>query len=498
MSRFKQASWDEPLLFELSDSDPMIHKEYKDEVSKYIPRKFVRDKLNLPNLSEPQVVRHFIRLSQMNYSVDLGIYPLGSCTMKYNPKICDYIVSDSFLESLHPDQPPETLQGLLSILYELSDFLKKITGMDYFTLQPAAGAHGEYTGVSIIKKYHEVRGNNQRDEIIVPDSAHGTNPASAKMAGFKVIEIPSDEDGLVDIKALSEALGENTAGMMLTNPNTLGLFERNILIISKTVHEAGGLMYYDGANLNAIAGVARPGDMGFDIVHLNLHKSFGTPHGGGGPGAGPIGVKSFLKSFLPVPIIEYNDDKYVFNWDLENSIGKVHGYYGNIAVLLRAYCYILLNGGSGIKTNTRLSVLNSNYLMSRLRSLRGLSIPYNPNVFRKHEFVISLEPLKQDTGVTALDVAKRLLDYGVHAPTIYFPLIVKEAFMIEPTETVSKKDLDQYSEVLQKIIKEAYTSPDKVKGAPYDTKIRRIDEAYGSRPKTMAPTYRYILKRTEK
>ncbi len=495
MSNFKQASWNEPILFELTDTDSEIREEYKDEVSKFIPRKFIRDKLNLPNISEPQIVRHFIRLSQMNYSVDLGIYPLGSCTMKYNPKICEHLVSDISLETLHPDQPIETIQGLLSILYELGMFLKEITGMDFFTLQPAAGAHGEYTGVSIIKKYHEVKGDFNRNEMIIPDSAHGTNPASSKMAGFKVVEIPSDENGLVNIKALSDALSENTAGMMLTNPNTLGLFEKNILEISKMVHEAGGLMYYDGANMNAIAGIARPGDMGFDIVHLNLHKSFGTPHGGGGPGAGPIGVKSYLKTFLPVPLIEYKNGKYIFNWNLKNSIGKVHGYYGNIAVLLKAYCYISLNGGEGIKYNSYLSVLNSNYLMSRLKNIKGISIPYNPNALRKHEFVISLETLKQDTGITALDVAKRLLDYGVHAPTIYFPLIVKEAFMIEPTETVSKDDLDLFYLVLKKIVEEAYSTPDVVKTSPHNTKVKRIDEAYGSRPKTMAPTYRYLMEK---
>ena len=495
MSNFKQASWDEPILFELSDLNSEIRREYKDEVSKFIPRKFIRDKLNLPNLSEPQIVRHFTRLSQMNYSVDLGMYPLGSCTMKYNPKACEHLISEYSLETLHPDQPVETIQGLLSMLYELSMFLKEITGMDFFTLQPAAGAHGEYTGVSIIKKYHEVRGDFNRDEMIIPDSAHGTNPASSKMAGFKVVEIPSDENGLVNIKALSNALGENTAGMMLTNPNTLGLFETNILEISKMVHEAGGLMYYDGANMNAIAGIARPGDMGFDIVHLNLHKSFGTPHGGGGPGAGPVGVKSFLKSFLPVPLIEYRDGKYFFNWNLENSIGKVHGYYGNIAVLLKAYCYILLNGGEGIKRNSLISVLNSNYLMSRLKDIKGISIPYNPDILRKHEFVISLELLKQDTGITALDIAKRLLDYGIHAPTIYFPLIVKEAFMIEPTESVSKSDLDLFHSVLKNIIDEAYSTPENIKTSPHNTKVKRIDEAYGSRPKTMAPTYRYLMKK---
>jgi glycine dehydrogenase subunit 2 len=493
MSNFKQARWIEPIINEYSGDGYKIPDDVIEVVSRYIPRDLVRDSLNIPNLSEPLVVRHFIRLSQMNYSVDLGIYPLGSCTMKYNPKICDDIVSSPNLTGLHPLQPPETVQGLMEILYNLKRFLCMITGMDVFTLQPAAGAHGEYTGVLIIKKYHEIRGEPFRDEILIPDSAHGTNPASAKMAGFKVVEIPS-KDGLVDIDSLREALGDRTAGMMLTNPNTLGLFEKDIVEIAKLVHEAGGLMYYDGANLNAISGIARPGDMGFDIVHVNLHKTFGTPHGGGGPGAGPVGVKSFLREFLPVPLLEYKDGKYVFEWDLENTIGKVHGFYGNIAVLVRAYCYILLNGGEGIRRASQIAVLNSNYLLKKLSALKGISIPYSKDIPRKHEFVISLEPLKNDTGITANDVAKRLLDYGLHPPTIYFPLIVNEAFMIEPTESVSKDDLDIYADVIKQIIEDAYNDPDKVLRAPTNTSVGRIDHAYGSRPRNLAPTYRWIKK----
>ncbi len=497
MTGFRQAKWDEPLIYELSKIDPSLPEDVVKEASRYLPEKYIRKTLSIPDLSEPEVVRHFIRLSQMNFSVDLGMYPLGSCTMKYNPKICDYLASEPSLMNIHPLQPEETLQGLLEILYELKKYLSMITGMDFFTLQPAAGAHGEYVGVLIIKKYHEVHGESHRDEILIPDSAHGTNPASAKMAGFKVIEIPSDPDGLVDMDALEAALSDKTAGMMLTNPNTLGLFEKNIVEIAKKVHEVGGLMYYDGANLNAIAGLARPGDMGFDIVHLNLHKSFGTPHGGGGPGSGPVGVKSYLKEFLPIPYIDHEDGMYFLNWDLKNSIGKVHGYYGNISVLLRAYCYILLNGGEGIRKASEQAVLNSNYLLWRIKDLRGVSLPYSKGVFRKHEFVISLEPLKEDTGVTAKDVAKRLLDYGLHPPTIYFPLIVKEAFMIEPTESVSKSDLDRYADALKAIIEEAYSDPDTVRSSPHNTKIGRVDEAYGSRPKTMAPTYRWLLEKEE-
>lgn len=495
MSKYRQTKWIEPIIFEYSDEDKTSLSKHLEKIYQYIPEELIRKSIALPNISEPEIVRHFIRLSQMNYSVDLGMYPLGSCTMKYNPKVCDEIVYLPELQNLHPLQPIETVQGLLEILYKLKKQLAQLTGMDEFSLQPAAGAHGEYTGVLIIKKFHEVNGNMERDEILIPDSAHGTNPASAKMAGFNVIEIPSDKDGLVDLNALKASLSERTAGLMLTNPNTLGLFEKNILRISKLVHESGGLMYYDGANLNAIAGIARPGDMGFDIIHVNLHKTFGTPHGGGGPGSGPVGVKSFLREYLPVPLIQFDNGKYFLNWNLKHTIGKVHGYYGNIAVLIRAFCYISLLGGDGIRKASEISALNSNYLLKKIIKFRGVSLPYSKNVFRKHEFVISLGKLKDDTGVTAKDVAKRLLDFGVHPPTIYFPLIVQEAFMIEPTESVSKRDLDEYAEILGKIINEAYDDPSILLEAPSNTKVRRIDEAYGSRPKTMTPTYRWIKMR---
>jgi glycine dehydrogenase subunit 2 len=500
MDMFRQAKWREKLIFEYDEKDGFSLSSVIDELSKFIPPDMVRDVLAIPDVSEPMVARHFTRLSQMNYSVDLGMYPLGSCTMKYNPKICDEMVFNSPLNYLHPLQPEDTVHNLLEILYTLKQYLSEITGMDVFSLQPAAGAHGEYTGVLIIKKYFEIRGE-ERNEILIPDSAHGTNPASAKMAGFDVIEIPSDEDGLVDIDALKASLSENTAGMMLTNPNTLGLFEKNIVEICRLVHEVGGLMYYDGANLNAIAGICRPGDMGFDIVHVNLHKTFGTPHGGGGPGSGPVGVKKFLREYLPVPLLEYKDGKYFWNWNLRHTIGKVHGYYGNISVLLRAYCYLRLLGGDGVKRAAKIAVLNSNYLLRKIMGIRGVSLPFSKNVFRKHEFVVSLEKLKEDTGVTARDVAKRLLDYGVHPPTIYFPLIVNEAFMIEPTESVSKEDLDNYYDALKNIVDEAYNNPDLVINSPYNVKVRRVDEAYGSRPKTMAPTYRWwknrVLSRME-
>ena len=494
MDSFSQARWGEPLIFELKDYDPTIGKEYIEEFSRYIPEKYIRKNLNIPSVPMERVVRHFMKLSQMNYSIDLGIYPLGSCTMKYNPKISEYILDLINLDALHPYLPSDALQGLLSILYDLKVYLCKITGMDHFSLQPAAGAHGEYVGVLIIKKFHEVNGRSFKDEIIIPDSAHGTNPASAKMAGFKVVEIPSNSDGLIDIDALKSALSKYTAGMMLTNPNTLGLFEENILEITSLVHGVGGLMYYDGANLNAIMGIVRPGDMGFDIVHVNLHKTFGTPHGGGGPGSGPVGVKSFLKEYLPLPYLDYKNGKYMWRWDLKYSIGKVHGYYGNVSILIRALINIIRKGGNGLRNDAIKSVINSNYLMNKLRKLKGVSLPFSPKLWRMHEFVLSFSRLKMETGVSVKDVAKRLLDYGIHPPTIYFPHIVDEAFMVEPTESASKEELDNFIKIMEKIIDEAYKSPNIVKSAPHNTSVKRIDEAYGSRPKTMAPTYRWLKK----
>ncbi|HIP75373.1 MAG TPA: glycine dehydrogenase subunit 2, partial [Thermococcus paralvinellae] len=421
------------------------------------------------------------RLSEMNYGVDSGMYPLGSCTMKYNPKINEEIAGHPKVAFIHPYQDERTVQGALQIMWELEQWLKEITGMDRFTLQPAAGANGEFTGVMIIRAYHLDKGETQRNEIIVPDSAHGTNPASAAMAGFKVIEIPSNEQGTVDLEALENAVSERTAGLMLTNPNTLGIFEEDILEIARIVHRAGGLLYYDGANLNGILGKVRPGDMGFDVVHLNLHKTFSTPHGGGGPGAGPVGVKDFLKDYLPVPVVEYDEKKnrYYLNYDLPKSIGKVKEFYGNFAVLVRALTYLKIMGRDGLKAVSEIAVLNANYLTQKLKGTRGYGLPHKE--LRKHEVVFSAEPMKRETGVKALDVAKRLLDHGSHAPTIYFPLIVNEALMIEPTETVTREDLDHYVEVLKKISEEAYSNPEIVKGAPHNTAVRRVDDVLAAK-----------------
>ena len=506
MGNFNQAKWEEKLIFELSKPGRIgyVPADIEDEIRKevgniydHFPKDLVRKDINLPEVSQLQVLRHYTRLSQMNYGVDLGTYPLGSCTMKYTPKAVEDVVNDEKLKNLHPLQPVETVQGILEILYELEQYLKEITGMDRFSLQPPAGASGELTGALIIRKYHEVNGElGIRTEIIIPDSAHGTNPASARMAGFRVIEVPSDENGCVDIEALKSVLSRRTAGLMLTNPNTLGIFERNIVEIAKMVHEIGGLLYYDGANFNAIMGIVRPGDMGFDIVHLNLHKTFSTPHGGGGPGAGPVGVKDFLKDFLPVPLIDFDGEKYYFNYKLKHSIGKVHTFFGNVAVLVKAYAFIRLMGGEGLRKISEIAVLNANYLMKKLEKLRGVELPYAKDTPRKHEFVISLEKLKKETGVAALDVAKRLLDFGIHAPTIYFPLIVPECFMIEPTETESKEELDYYAEVMEKIISECYSDPQIVLNAPHNTCVGRIDEAKASRPATMIPSYKWLTKRS--
>jgi glycine dehydrogenase subunit 2 len=429
-------------------------------------------------------------LSQQNFGVDLGLYPLGSCTMKYNPKVCDILAASHKVQDVHPYQDQRTVQGILQLLYEASDCLANIVGVQKMTLQPVAGAQGEYTGLMIMKAYQRDRHEAERDEIIVPDSAHGTNPASAAMAGYKVVEVPSNASGCVDTGALKARVGRRTAGFMITNPNTLGIFEHDILEIARIVHDAGGLLYYDGANLNAIMGKAKPGDMGFDIVHLNLHKTFGTPHGGGGPGAGPIGVRSVLADYLPTPTIEYNGSKYYLDYDRPKTIGKVRAFHGNVAVVLRAYAYILLHGAEGLEAASEVAVLNANYLAQKLRRIRGFSLPLAESVPRKHEFVLSAAQLMKETGVSALQVAKRLLDFGVHPPTVYFPLIVEEALMIEPTETVSKLELDRMIEVFQRISDEAYSASDLPKTAPHATSVTRIDEAKANRPKTMKLTWR--------
>ncbi|HDN81142.1 MAG TPA: glycine dehydrogenase subunit 2 [Methanomicrobia archaeon] len=434
-----------------------------------IPEKLKRKTLNLPEVSEIDIVRHFIKLSQKNYGVDSGFYPLGSCTMKYNPKINEEIGSWEKVTDIHPYQDESTVQGALEIMYKLGKALCKIGGVDNITLQPAAGAHGEYTGIKIIKKYLKTEGFD-KNEIIVPDSAHGTNPASSAMAGFRVVEIPSNEKGCVDLDALNEAVNEKTAGLMLTNPNTLGIFEENIKEISEIIHDAKGLLYYDGANLNALMGFVKPGNMGFDLVHFNLHKTFSTPHGGGGPGSGPVGVKEFLKEYLPHPIVEYDGKKYYLKHDLKNSIGKIKGFYGNFGVIVKAYAYVLTMGNS-LKKVSEIAVLNANYIAQKLKDI--YEFPYSE--LRKHEIVLSCEKIKKDTGVTALDISKRILDYGMHAPTIYFPLIVKEALMIEPTETESKEELDKFIDIMRKIHRECYENPEIVKSAPHNTEIKRLN-----------------------
>jgi len=465
---YRSARYDEPLLNELAGL-----KKEKTKPLDALPRSLQRkENVNIPNLDETQVVRHFHRLSQMNYGVDSGIYPLGSCTMKYNPKICEDIASWDRFANVHPLQDESTIQGNLQIMFELERMLCEITGMDYFCLQPAAGAQGEFLGMLLTRAYHELNNDDQRTEVILPDTAHGTNPASATMAGYKLIEIPSNKDGTVDLDMLEKVLSEKTACFMLTNPNTLGIFESDILEISKLVHKAGALLYYDGANINAIMGKTRPGDMGFDIVHLNLHKTFATPHGGGGPGSGPVGVNLKLEKFLPMPRIgKRKDDSYILDYDAPDSIGKIKAYYGNFSVLLKAYIYILMMGKDGLKETSEIAVLNANYMKKNILDSGAYDMPYKE--LRKHEFVLSCEKLKQEKDIRAMDVAKRLLDHGLHPPTIYFPLIVKEALMIEPTESESKQDLDKYVDALIKIANE---KPEIVKNAPNNTPVKRIDE----------------------
>jgi glycine dehydrogenase subunit 2 len=409
--------------------------------------------------------------------------------MKYNPKICDLLASSHKLQETHPYQNPKTIQGILQVMYETAAFLADIVGVEKISLQPAAGAHGEYTGVLLMRAYHADRNDVTRDEIIVPDSAHGTNPASAAMGGYNVVQIPS-RDGCVDKEALKSAVGPRTAGLMITNPNTLGIFEREILEIAGIVHDSGGLLYYDGANLNAILGKAKPGDMGFDIVHINLHKTFGTPHGGGGPGAGPVGVTKSLIDYLPVPLVEFDGFEYFLDYDRPKSIGKVRAYYGSTAVIFRAYVYMLLHGREGLETVSEIAVLNSNYLATKLSRIRGFTLPYAEKVPRKHEFVISASRLLRETGISALQVGKRLLDFGVHPPTVYFPMIVEEAMMTEPTETVSKQELDLIVQAFQKISDECYAKSETLAACPHATSVTRIDEAKANRPRTMQLTWK--------
>ncbi|MGI6423677.1 MAG: aminomethyl-transferring glycine dehydrogenase subunit GcvPB [Tepidanaerobacteraceae bacterium] len=470
-----------PLIFEKSKDGKegfrLNQLEVPDvEINETLGEDYLREEVDLPEVSELDVIRHYTKLSRMNFGVDNGFYPLGSCTMKYNPKINEEIAAMPEFTQLHPYAPEELSQGTLEIMYHTQNLLAEITGMDCFTLQPAAGAHGELTGILIIKKYLELRGE-KRTKIIVPDSAHGTNPATASQAGFKIVKVKSDADGLVDIDALKEIVDEDVAALMLTNPNTLGLFEKNILDISKILHDKGALLYYDGANLNAIMGVARPGDMGFDVVHLNLHKTFSTPHGGGGPGSGAVGVKAFLKDFLPKPIAAKKDNMYCLDYDIPHSIGKIHGFYGNLGVVLKAYTYIRALGSKGLKEASEIATLNANYLLNKIKDIFEIQ----KETLCKHEFVVSCNNWKEKFDIRALDIAKRLLDYGFHPPTVYFPLIVDEALMIEPTETESKETLDAFADTLRKIYQEAKENPDLLKSAPHDTFVRRVDEVKAAR-----------------
>jgi glycine dehydrogenase subunit 2 len=456
---------------------PEIEAEENKEISSLIPKSFLREELNLPEVSELELIRHFTELGRKNFSIDSGFYPLGSCTMKYNPKINEQISRIEKINNLHPYQPIDQVQGALEIMYTLSEYLKEISGFKGITLQPAAGAHGELTGLLMIKKYFEKIGDKKRIKVLVPDTAHGTNPATAAMCGFTVVELKSNSKGQVDAETLKENLDDTVAALMMTNPNTLGIFEEDILTISGLVHKSGGLLYYDGANLNAIMGLARPGDMGFDVCHLNLHKTFSTPHGGGGPGAGVVCCNERLEPFLPVPILKKESDG-TYNWDYDrkDSIGKVKAYYGNFGMYVRALTYILANGKEGINQISKDAVLNANYLKEKLKDT--FDLPYD--IPCMHEFVLSGKSLKK-TGVSTLNFAKRLLDYGVHAPTIYFPLVVPEAIMIEPTETETKEQLDEFISIMKKVAEESATNPEMVIKAPHNTPVGRVDEAQAAR-----------------
>ncbi len=447
-----------------------------DENINFLDEKYLRKTpLNLPQLSELEVLRHYKELSDKNFCIEKGFYPLGSCTMKYNPKVNEMLANLEGFTNLHPLQSDEDSQGALELMYKLQDALKEITGMDAISLQPAAGAHGEFSGMAIIKKYFEVKGETNRTKVIIPDSAHGTNPASAHMCGFEIVEIKSNEKGQVDIESLKASLDKDVAAIMMTNPNTLGLFEENILEISKIMHDNGSLLYYDGANFNAIMGYTNPKLMGFDVVHINLHKTFSTPHGGGGPGSGPIGVVEELKEFLPVPVIDYTDGKYIRKYDLKNSIGKVKGFYGNFGVLVRAYAYILMMG-KNLKNVSEDAVLSANYLKEKLKG--AYDLPYDYTCM--HEFVLSGEKQKEQ-GASTLWIAKRLMDENTHPPTVYFPLIVHEAIMIEPTETENKEILDEFVDSMLKIAKEIEQNPEIALNSPQTASVKKIDETQAAR-----------------
>lgn len=463
-------------IFEKSNGVTGIELTDKKEDLTFLDKNFVREgEIGLPSVSELEAMRHYKELSDLNFCIEKGFYPLGSCTMKYNPKVNELLAGLEGFINLHPLSEDEDCQGALELMFKLQEALKKITGMDAVTLQPAAGAHGELTGMMVIKKYFEVKGEI-RKKVIIPDSAHGTNPASAHLCGFDVVPVKSNEKGQVDVEALKELLDSDIAAIMMTNPNTLGIYEENVLEISKLMHENGSLLYYDGANFNAIMGHTNPKLMGFDVVHLNLHKTFSTPHGGGGPGAGPVCVVEKLKDYLPVPTVAFDGENYYRNYNLKNSVGSVKGFYGNFGVLVRAYAYILMMGDN-LKEASENAVLNANYLKEKLKGVYLL--PYDEPCM--HEFVLSGEKQKHENGVSTLNIAKALMDENSHPPTVYFPLIVHEAIMIEPTESETKQVLDEFVDAMLKIAKVAKTNPEVVISAPHTTPVKRLDETLAAR-----------------
>ncbi|MDE0581605.1 aminomethyl-transferring glycine dehydrogenase subunit GcvPB [Planococcus sp. A6] len=478
----------QPLIFEMTKQGRVGYSLPELDVpevdlTELLGQELVREEFaELPEVSELDIMRHYTALSKRNHGVDSGFYPLGSCTMKYNPKINESVARYSGFANIHPLQEESTVQGAMELMYDLQEHLKEITGMDEVTLQPAAGAHGEWTGLMMIRAFHEANGDFNRTKVIVPDSAHGTNPASATVAGFETVTVKSNEHGLVDLEDLKRVVGDDTAALMLTNPNTLGLFEEDILEMASIIHKVGGKLYYDGANLNAVMSKARPGDMGFDVVHLNLHKTFTGPHGGGGPGSGPVGVQADLIPYLPKPILIKTDEGYTFDYDRPESIGRVKPFYGNFGINVRAYTYIRTMGPDGLKKVTEYAVLNANYMMRRLAP--HFDLPYDRHC--KHEFVLSGRRQKK-LGVRTLDMAKRLLDFGYHPPTIYFPLNVEEGMMIEPTETESKETLDDFIDAMIQIAREVEENPEIVQNAPHTTVINRLDETKAARK----PVLRY-------
>ena len=498
---YRQAKYDEPLIFELGKKGRRAHIPPRCDFNREkikIPEKMLRTTPpNLPELHEGEVMRHYVRLSHMNYCIDVNTYPLGSCTMKYNPKINETVARSEKMMYMHPNQPEETTQGLLEILYELQVSLADLAGLKHTTLQTPAGASGEYTGLALIKAYHMDHGDTQRDEIIAPDSSHGTNPASTVMNGMKLIEIKSQEDGRVDMDALKAAVSDKTAGLMLTNPNTLGIFEKEIVEMSGVVRDAGGLLYYDGANFNAIVGKVRPGDMGYDVLHFNLHKTFSTPHGGGGPGSAAVCCNDLLEPYLPVPTIDYDKSKdyYYFNYNRPKSIGKIHGYYGNVAIALRAYAYIAALGYKGLVHTAEQAVLTANYAVRKLEKLDGFRIAGGEDIPRKHEGVLEATPFLRNYDVSGMDIAKMILSRGKHAPTVYFPLIAHEAWMVEPTENENKERLDQYVQAVSEEMEKAKADPDYAHHAPKWTAVGRIDAGWSVR--NLVLSYKLLKEKLE-